>query len=29
MKAVSRVHITPHMHWDREWYFTTEEPRIL
>lgn len=25
MKAVSRVHITPHMHWDREWYFTTEE----
>ncbi|WP_410315413.1 hypothetical protein, partial [Klebsiella pneumoniae] len=23
MKAVSRVHITPHMHWDREWYFTT------
>ncbi|HHW7555323.1 TPA: hypothetical protein ACU1XU_003298, partial [Escherichia coli] len=20
MKAVSRVHITPHMHWDREWY---------
>lgn len=29
MKAVSRVHITPHMHWDREWYFTTEESRIL
>ncbi|USD67255.1 mannosylglycerate hydrolase [Vibrio sp. SCSIO 43136] len=25
----SRVHITPHMHWDREWYFTTEESRIL
>ncbi len=24
MKAVSRVHITPHMHWDREWYFTTK-----
>lgn len=23
------VHITPHMHWDREWYFTTEESRIL
>jgi len=27
--TVSRVHITPHMHWDREWYFTTEESRIL
>lgn len=23
------VHIVPHMHWDREWYFTTEESRIL
>jgi len=29
MKALSRVHITPHMHWDREWYFTTEASRIL
>ncbi|MDF3008751.1 MAG: alpha-mannosidase, partial [Enterobacter kobei] len=29
MKKVSRVHITPHMHWDREWYFTSEESRIL
>lgn len=29
MKAVSRVHITPHMHWEREWYFTTEASRIL
>ncbi|ELY2484826.1 mannosylglycerate hydrolase [Cronobacter sakazakii] len=29
MNAVSRVHITPHMHWDREWYFTTEASRIL
>lgn len=29
MKAQTRVHITPHMHWDREWYFTTEESRIL
>ncbi|EOI3550973.1 mannosylglycerate hydrolase [Cronobacter turicensis] len=29
MKAVSRFHITPHMHWDREWYFTTEASRIL
>ncbi|MFT6928331.1 MAG: mannosylglycerate hydrolase [Psychromonas sp.] len=27
--STSRVHITPHMHWDREWYFTTEESRIL
>ena len=24
-----KVHIVPHMHWDREWYFTTEESRIL
>ncbi len=23
------VHIVQHMHWDREWYFTTEESRIL
>lgn len=23
------VHIIPHMHWDREWYFTAEESRIL
>ncbi|MFI3237290.1 MAG: mannosylglycerate hydrolase [Lachnospiraceae bacterium] len=23
------VHVVPHMHWDREWYFTTEESRIL
>ena len=29
MKTLSRVHITPHMHWDREWYFTTEASRIL
>ncbi|MDX6911729.1 mannosylglycerate hydrolase [Hafnia paralvei] len=28
-KTTSRVHITPHMHWDREWYFTTEESRVL
>lgn len=27
--TVSRVHLTPHMHWDREWYFTTEASRIL
>ena len=24
-----KVHVVPHMHWDREWYFTTEESRIL
>ncbi len=24
-----KVHIVPHMHWDREWYFSTEESRIL
>ena len=24
-----RVHVVPHMHWDREWYFSTEESRIL
>lgn len=29
MKPLSCVHVTPHMHWDREWYFTTEESRIL
>ncbi len=23
------VHVVPHFHWDREWYFTTEESRIL
>lgn len=26
---MSKVHIVPHMHWDREWYFSTEESRIL
>ncbi|MBU3161533.1 mannosylglycerate hydrolase [Clostridium frigoris] len=26
---MENVHIVPHMHWDREWYFTTEESRIL
>ncbi len=25
----NNVHVVPHMHWDREWYFTTEESRIL
>ena len=28
MKKIN-MHIIPHMHWDREWYFTTEESRIL
>ncbi len=23
------VHVVPHMHWDREWYFTAEESRAL
>lgn len=26
---MKKVHIVPHMHWDREWYFTTEESSIL
>lgn len=26
---MKKIHIVPHMHWDREWYFTTEESRIL
>lgn len=26
---MKNVHIVPHMHWDREWYFTAEESRIL
>lgn len=26
---VSHVHIVPHMHWDREWYFTAEESQLL
>ncbi|MCI8658831.1 MAG: mannosylglycerate hydrolase [Lachnospiraceae bacterium] len=24
-----KVHIVPHFHWDREWYFTAEESKIL
>ena len=24
-----QVHIVPHFHWDREWYFTAEESKIL
>lgn len=26
---MKNVHIVPHMHWDREWYFSTEESRIF
>ncbi|WML55128.1 mannosylglycerate hydrolase [Neobacillus sp. PS3-12] len=26
---MKKVHIVPHMHWDKEWYFSTEESRIL
>jgi len=25
----SKVHVVPHFHWDREWYFTTEESKLL
>lgn len=25
----NKVHIVPHMHWDREWYFTAEESQYL
>ncbi len=25
----TQVHIVPHFHWDREWYFTAEESKIL
>ena len=24
-----KVHVVPHFHWDREWYFTAEESKIL
>lgn len=23
------IHVVPHFHWDREWYFTAEESKIL
>lgn len=26
---MKQVHIVPHFHWDREWYFTAEESKIL
>ena len=25
----SQIHVVPHFHWDREWYFTAEESKIL
>lgn len=25
----NQIHIVPHFHWDREWYFTAEESKIL
>lgn len=24
-----QIHVVPHFHWDREWYFTAEESKIL
>lgn len=24
-----QVHVVPHMHWDREWYFSAEESKLL
>lgn len=26
---MSKVHVVPHVHWDREWYFSAEESKIL
>jgi len=26
---VTEIFVVPHMHWDREWYFSTEESQIL
>ena len=23
-----KIHIVPHFHWDREWYFTTSRSKI-
>lgn len=25
----NKVHVVPHMHWDREWYFSSEESKLL
>jgi mannosylglycerate hydrolase len=29
MKPKSKVHVVPHSHWDREWYFTIEDSNIM
>ncbi|MFE0557245.1 glycoside hydrolase family 38 C-terminal domain-containing protein [Paenibacillus sp. NPDC058910] len=29
MNRKSKVHIVPHSHWDREWYFTIEDSNIM
>ena len=29
MNCKSKVHIVPHSHWDREWYFTIEDSNIM
>lgn len=26
---VTQIFVVPHMHWDREWYFSTEESQVL
>lgn len=26
---IKNVYVVPHMHWDREWYFSTEESQVL
>lgn len=28
LKAKTKVHVIPHTHWDREWYFTTSRSKI-
>lgn len=25
----NQIHVVPHFHWDREWYFSAEESKIL
>ena len=29
MMKVTQIFVVPHMHWDREWYFSTEESQVL
>lgn len=29
IKMADQIHVVPHFHWDREWYFTAEESKIL